>query len=99
MNEITGITLLLLLLLLFATGIELGFAMAVIGFVGFAYLKGFQVATNLLGRDMWDVLTNYGFTVFPLFILMGQIGFNSGIAKNFMIRRTSSSAIFPGDLR
>ena len=25
----------------FATGIELGFAMALIGFAGFAYLKGF----------------------------------------------------------
>ena len=29
---------------------------------------------------MWDVFSSYGFTVFPLFILMGQVGFNSGIA-------------------
>jgi tripartite ATP-independent transporter DctM subunit len=35
---------------------------------------------NLLGRDIYDVITNYGYTVFPLFILMGQIGFNAGIA-------------------
>jgi len=82
MNEMTtGLTLLFLLLLLFATGIELGFAMAVIGFVGFAYLKGFSVAMNLIGRDVFDVITNYGYTVFPLFILMGQIGFHSGMAK------------------
>ena len=81
MHEITvGIVGLGLLLLLFATGIELGFAMALVGFAGFAFLKGVPVAMNLLGRDVFDVITNYGYTVFPLFILMGQIGFNAGIA-------------------
>ncbi len=81
MNEITvGIIALLVLLALFATGIELGFAMALVGFVGFAYLNGVQPAMNLIGRDIYDVITNYGYTVFPLFILMGQIGFNAGMA-------------------
>ena len=81
MNEMmVGITALVVLLLLFATGIELGFAMALIGFVGFAYLNDFESAINLLSRDVYDVITNYGYTVFPLFILMGQIGFNAGIA-------------------
>lgn len=81
MNEITvGLLALVLLLLLFATGIELGFAMALIGFLGFAYLNGVRPAMQLVGRDIYDVITNYGYTVFPLFILMGQIGFNSGIA-------------------
>ncbi len=81
MNEITiGIMALALLLLLFATGIELGFAMAMVGFVGFAYLNGIRPAMQLVGRDIYDVITNYGYTVFPLFILMGQIGFNAGIA-------------------
>jgi C4-dicarboxylate transporter DctM subunit len=82
MNEITvGIAMLFLLLLFFATGIELGFAMAFVGFLGFAYLNGIPSAMNLLARDIFDVMTNYGYTVFPLFILMGQIGFHAGIAK------------------
>ena len=81
MNEITvGITALIILLLLFTTGIELGFAMALIGFAGFAYLNGLHAAMQLVSRDLYDVITNYGYTVFPLFILMGQIGFNAGIA-------------------
>ena len=33
-----------------------------------------------MGRDIYEVITSYGFTVFPLFILMGQFGFNAGIA-------------------
>jgi len=81
MSEIiVGIVGLIVLLLLFSTGIELGFAMALVGFVGFGYLNGFHSAINLLSRDLFDVITTYGYTVFPLFILMGQIGFNAGIA-------------------
>ncbi len=81
MSEITvGIIALIVLLLLFTTGIELGFAMALIGFAGFAYLNGLHAAMQLVSRDLYDVITNYGYTVFPLFILMGQIGFNAGIA-------------------
>jgi C4-dicarboxylate transporter DctM subunit len=81
MSETTvGIMALVLLLLLFTTGIELGIAMALVGFVGFAYLNGVAPAMQLVGRDIYDVITNYGYTVFPLFILMGQIGFNAGIA-------------------
>ncbi len=81
MSEITvGIIGLAVLLLLFSTGIELGFGMALVGFVGFGYLNGFSAAMNLISRDVFDVITNYGYTVFPLFILMGQIGFNAGIA-------------------
>jgi C4-dicarboxylate transporter, DctM subunit len=81
MTEVTvGIVVLAVLLLLFATGIELGFAMALVGFVGFGYLNGFSAATSLLARDLFEVLSNYGYTVFPLFILMGAIGLNGGIA-------------------
>ncbi len=95
MNEITvGIVALILLLLLFTTGIELGFAMALIGFVGFAYLNGIHSAMQLVSRDLYDVITNYGYTVFPLFILMGQIGFNSGIA----VRLYNSAHKFVGHI-
>jgi C4-dicarboxylate transporter, DctM subunit len=79
-ETLVGITGIFVLLLLFATGIELAFAMGLVGFVGFAYLNGFHSAINLLSRDVYDVVTNYGYTVFPLFVLMGQIGFNAGIA-------------------
>jgi C4-dicarboxylate transporter, DctM subunit len=81
MNEIVvGITGLVVLLLLFSTGIELGFGMALVGFAGFAYLKGTHAALNLVGRDFFDVMSAYGYTVIPLFVLMGQIGFAGGVA-------------------
>ncbi len=82
MSEVTvGLLGLAMLLLLFLTGIELGFAMALVGFVGFAIIISPQAAMNLLAKDIFDVFASYGFTVIPLFILMGQIAFNAGIAK------------------
>lgn len=82
MSEVgAGILGLFLVLALFFTGIELGFAMALVGFLGFAYVVSFKAAFNLLAKDIFDVFASYGFTVIPLFIFMGQIAFNAGIAK------------------
>ena len=81
MTEVlVGIIGIAILLILFSTGIELGFAMALVGFFGFAYLSSFKVAFIVVGRDFFDVVSSYGFTVFPLFLLMGQIAFNAGVA-------------------
>jgi tripartite ATP-independent transporter DctM subunit len=82
MSEVTvGIIGLVAVLALFLTGIELGFGMALVGFLGFSYIVSTKAALNLLAKDVFDVFANYGFTVVPLFILMGQIAFNAGIAK------------------
>jgi tripartite ATP-independent transporter DctM subunit len=82
MYEVTvGLTALAVVLVLFLTGIELGFAMALVGFLGFAVLVSTKAALNLLAKDFFDVFASYGFTVIPLFVLMGQVAFNAGIAK------------------
>ncbi|MCG6535084.1 MAG: TRAP transporter large permease, partial [Syntrophales bacterium LBB04] len=86
------------LLLLFLTGIELAFCMAIIGFVGFSYLVSLSAAFNLLAKDFFDALASYGFTVIPLFIFMGQIAFNSGIAKNLFEAANRFMGHIPGGL-
>ncbi|MCE5264338.1 MAG: TRAP transporter large permease [Deltaproteobacteria bacterium] len=99
MNETTiCIVGLVLLLALFATGIEMSFAMALIGFVGFAYLNGFTAAVNLIGGDLFEAFTNYGYTVFPLFMLMGQIGLNAGIAQRLYNSANKFIGHIPGGL-
>ncbi|MBN2569637.1 MAG: TRAP transporter large permease [Deltaproteobacteria bacterium] len=97
-EPMVGVTALCLLMVLFCTGIELGFAMALVGFVGFAYLNDISSAMNLLGRDFYDVITNYGYTVFPLFILMGQIGFTAGIAQKLYNSANKFVGHIPGGL-
>ena len=99
MNETTiCILALVLLMALFVTGIELGFAMALVGFAGFAYLNGFSSALNLLGGDLFEAFTNYGYTVFPLFMLMGQIGLNAGIAERLYGSANKFIGHIPGGL-
>ena len=99
MNEvILGIVALLGLLAMFFTGIELGFAMAVTGFMGFWILKGFTPAFNLVATDFFDVFTTYGFTVIPLFVLMGQIAFNAGIARRLYNSADKFVGHIPGGL-
>jgi C4-dicarboxylate transporter DctM subunit len=99
MNEvIVGIIGLTVVLILFLTGIELAFAMILIGFLGFGYLISFNAALNLLAKDFFDVLDSYGFTVIPLFILMGQVAFNSGIAKRLFDASHKFIGHIPGGL-
>ncbi len=82
MDEVTiGIVSVIILLGLFLTGIELAFAMAIVGVAGYAYIVAPGPAMSLLANDFYDSLESYGLTVVPLFVLMGQIAFNAGIAK------------------
>ncbi len=99
MGEVaTGIVALVVLILVFLTGIELSFGMAVIGFAGFAYLVDFSAACNLLVKDFFDTFTTYGFTVIPLFILMGQIASNADIAKRLYLSAHKWVGQIPGGL-
>ncbi len=99
MNEVTvGIVGLVAILLLFLTGIELGFAMAIIGFLGFGYIVSFSAASNLLAKDIFDVFSSYGFTVIPLFVLMGQVALNAGIARRLFNASYKFIGHIPGGL-
>ncbi|HUJ89085.1 MAG TPA: TRAP transporter large permease [Syntrophorhabdales bacterium] len=99
MNEvIAGCIGLVAVLVLFLTGIELAFSMILVGFLGFAYLVSFEAAMHLVAKDLFEVFASYGYTVFPIFILMGQIAFNSGIAKRLYDSAYTFIGHIPGGL-
>lgn len=99
MNEVVvGIIAILILLLLFSTGIEIGFAMALIGFLGFSYLVSVSAALNLMAKDFFDAFSSYGLTVVPLFIFMGQIAFKAGIANRLYDSAHKFMGHIPGGL-
>jgi tripartite ATP-independent transporter DctM subunit len=82
MNEVMiGIIGLAVLLALFLTRIELAVAMGLVGIVGISCILSVQAALTLLAQDLFEVFASYSFTVIPLFIFMGQIAFNAGIAR------------------
>ena len=76
-----GIAIMFAVLFLFK--IPAGFTMALIGFLGFAYVTSFKAAFGMVGADMWGIFSNYGLTVIPMFILVGEFvhygGYNNGL--------------------
>lgn len=99
MSEVTvGIIALCFLVVFFLSGIEISFCMAIVGFLGFAYLNSFSAACNLIVRDFFDTFTTYSLTVIPLFVLMGQIAANSNIARRLYLAAHRWVGHVPGGL-
>jgi len=67
--------------LLFA-GMPLAFAMAIIGFVGFALTVGFNPAGAMSAQIVWDNLSSYSLSVLPLFVLMGNLINHAGLSAD-----------------
>jgi C4-dicarboxylate transporter DctM subunit len=87
-----------LLLVLFFLGMPVGFAMAVVGFCGFCYVVSFKAALNMIGTDLWITFSRYGLTVIPLFVLMGYLAFNAGIAERLYNAAYKWMGHWPGGL-
>jgi tripartite ATP-independent transporter DctM subunit len=69
------------LLLLMALRMPIGIAMLLVGIVGFAILNGPQAALAALGSYPYQYAAVYDFAVIPLFVLMGNLGSVSGMAR------------------
>jgi tripartite ATP-independent transporter DctM subunit len=77
----TGIVGIGLLVSLFLLRMPIAFAMALVGFVGFAYLTTPVAALGLLSHDIFESFSSYPLSVIPMFILMGTFAFASGISR------------------
>ena len=69
----------ILMFILFFLGMPVGFAMAIVGFGGFCYVVSLKAGLNMVGAVFWTTFSQYGLTVIPLFIFMGQIAYYSGV--------------------
>ena len=76
-----GIIGVIVLILLLFSRMPVGFVMGFLGFLGFSYVVNPSAGLSLISRDAFEVFSSYGLTVVPLFVLMGQIAFHSGISK------------------
>lgn len=80
--EMTGVIGILLLFVFLAFKMHIGIAMALIGFAGISYIIDMDAGLNLLGMVPWEEGSSYTLSVIPLFILMGQFAFTSGISQD-----------------
>lgn len=73
--------------ILFLTRIPAAFVMAIVGFLGVAYVTTFKAALGMIGAEMWTIFSNYGLTVIPMFILVGEFAHYGGY-NNSLYRAT-----------
>jgi C4-dicarboxylate transporter DctM subunit len=93
--SIIGVIGVVVLVLIFLSGMPVAFAMALIGFAGACYLSSVGAGFNLLAREFWQTFSTYTLSVIPMFVLMGAIAFNSGIST----RLYATAYSFLGHLR
>jgi C4-dicarboxylate transporter DctM subunit len=76
---ILGIILLVVLLFL---GMNIGFAMLTVGFLGFAAAVNPAAGLGLLKSVPFNTTANFSLSVIPLFVMMGQFSFQAGLSAD-----------------
>jgi C4-dicarboxylate transporter DctM subunit len=80
--ELIGVIGIVFLFILLALRLYIGMTMALIGFIGVSWIINFKAGFNLMGITPWAEGSSYTLSVIPLFILMGQFAFVSGISQD-----------------
>lgn len=82
---VLGIIGLAAVIVLAALRMQIGFALATVGFLGLAYLRSLEVAIAVVRSQIFYTVYHYGFTVIPLFVLLGAVAASSGIGERFYL--------------
>ena len=90
-----GVIGIIIMVFLFMTRMPVAYVMMLVGFIGFSLLTSWKGGLNLMSRNIYDAFASYELSTIPLFILMGQIAFNSGISRG----STATAYHFLGDIR
>ena len=88
----------ILLLVLLAASMPVAFAMAIVGFWGFAVIRSSEAAMSMITIDLYDTFSSYSLTVIPLFVFMGQIAFHAGISRRLFNTAYNWLGRLPGGL-
>lgn len=62
--------------------VPIGIAMGIAGVVGYGIVGGWGPGLALLGQVPWSVVTDYNFSVIPMFVLMGAFASASGMSRD-----------------
>jgi C4-dicarboxylate transporter DctM subunit len=78
--EMIGILGIVCMFILLALRLYIGMAMALVGFIGLCGLVGVDAGIHILGITPLAEGSSYTLSVIPLFVLMGQFAFVSGLS-------------------
>ncbi|MFH1490102.1 MAG: TRAP transporter small permease subunit, partial [Pseudomonadota bacterium] len=78
----TGLIGLALVFAAFLAGLPIFLSLIFVGFFGMCYLRGLPAGLSLMGSIPYSTVSHYEFSVIPLFVLMGEFCFYSGIGRD-----------------
>ncbi|WP_428911553.1 TRAP transporter large permease [Niallia sp. Krafla_26] len=90
-----GIAVLLIMLLI---RIPVAFVLAFVGFVGYWMIAGPESALKIAGMVPYSTMSNYSFSVVPLFLLMGYFAYHAGMATDMFKTGKTWLGHIPGGL-
>ncbi|MFH1646727.1 MAG: TRAP transporter large permease [Chloroflexota bacterium] len=85
-------------LVLAMLGLPLAFSFITVGFVGLVFIRGAAPAMALLGETPYASIASYLLASVPLFVLMGQFAFYSGISRDLFNAAHKWMSRLPGGL-
>jgi C4-dicarboxylate transporter, DctM subunit len=87
-----------MLLALLAASLPVGFVMLVVGLAGFAIVVSPSAALSMATIDLYTTFSDYNLTTIPLFVLMGQVAFHTGISRGLFNAAYHWMGRLPGGL-
>jgi tripartite ATP-independent transporter DctM subunit len=99
MNPLTvGVIGMAVLFLVFVSGLPIFISLILVGFMGMTYLRGPMAGLSIMGSSPYNTVAQYNFSVIPLFVLMGEFCFFSGLGKDLYNMAYRWVGQFPGGL-
>ncbi len=83
---------------LLALRVPIGIALGGVSIVGIWYLRGINVAFNILRSAPYDFMASWELSAIPMFVLMGAIAHRSGISSSLFTAARLWFARLPGGL-
>ena len=88
----------LLLLALLMSSMPVAFVMGVVGMAGLMMMRNPEIGMAIASREVYSTLTGQTLSVIPLFVLMGQVAFHSGISRSLFRAAYAWIGRLPGGL-
>lgn len=78
---LVGALSLVVLLVLIALSVPIGFSMALVGLTGMSLIIGLSPSLSLFGTTIYENSATYNLSIIPLFVLMGSVASRCGLSK------------------
>ena len=82
----------------FLAGLPVFLSMLLVGFLGLCYLRGLPAGLSVIGSTPFNAASLYEFSVIPLFVLMGEFCYFSGIGRDLYNTAYKWVGSLPGGL-